>query len=237
MTATEANTEPTLFDQRSLELSATPELSERSALKPSTAQAALHDADAAESSADATQTLDAADADDSAENAVDADAQPAEPTPTDRKRLEEQLDALKRKELELRRALAVADHPELRDAIRAIEGRAWAVARAEEKIAQGLSKSEARRREGVTKKLGTLRDKRAELDAQITTLETELEGLGTERLAGFEEERRLALQQLLLALGTHDAELRAAGLEADALIPDISRWLPELDTIAKQHTA
>lgn len=153
----------------------------------------------------------------------------------ERKRLAEQLDALKRKELELRRALAMADHPELVGAIRAIEARALAVSRAEAKLAQGFSKSEARRREVVDKKLSALRDKRAELDAQIGAFESELAGLGTDRLATFESERKQALEQLVVALGTHVAALSAAGLDAVALIPEITSWLTEIEAISAQQ--
>jgi len=157
--------------------------------------------------------------------------------PTDRKRLAEQLDALKRKEFELRRALAAADHPELADAIRLLEGRAFSVSRVEAKIAQGFSKTEARRREVIEKKLGTLRDKRAELDSQIGALETELTGLGADRLTAFQREREGALQELLRALGTHEAALRAAGLDSARLVPEIEGWMPELEALATKVSA
>lgn len=156
-------------------------------------------------------------------------------TQSERKRLAEQLDALKRKELELRRALVMADHPELVGAIRAIEARALAVSRAEAKLAQGFSKSEARRREVIDKKLVALRDKRAELDAQIVAFESELGGLGTERLSTFESERNQALEQLVIALGTHVAALSAAGLDAVGLIPEIAGWLTEIEAISAQQ--
>jgi hypothetical protein len=146
----------------------------------------------------------------------------------DRKRLAEQLDALKRKENGLRRALAAAEHPELAEPIRLIEGRAFSVSRAEAKLAQGFSKSEARRREVIEKKLGSLRDKRSELDRQIGTLEAELGGLGAGRLATFGHERQEALEQLLIALGTHAAAFRAVGLDPTSLVPEIEAWLPEL---------
>jgi len=158
-------------------------------------------------------------------------------TQSERKRLAEQLEALKRKELELRRALVMADHPELVGAIRAIEARAIAVSRAQAKLAQGFSKSEARRREVVDKKLVTLRDKRAELDTQIAALEGELAGLGAERLDTFESERKQALEQLVIALGTHVAALSAAGLDAVGLIPEIAGWLTEIEAISAQQRA
>jgi hypothetical protein len=224
MSAPEASTEPSLFDQRSHE--ALPETPQ----KPAHAEQA-----AARSEPVASDLADARDTQDSAEPSERSEA--AAPTVNDRKRLEEQLDALKRKEFELRRALAVADHPGLGEAIRAIEGRAFAVSRAEAKLAQGLSKSEARRSETIEKKLGALREKRAELDVQISALESELAGLGTERLTTFESERRQALEQLLIALGTHDAALSSAGMEANSLVPEITRWLPEIETLAKQLSA
>jgi hypothetical protein len=164
--------------------------------------------------------------------AVDTAAEEASPQVT-RKRLAEQLDALKRKEAELRRALAVADHPEIAEAIRTIEGRVYAVKRAETKISQGFSKSEARRRDVIEKKLGTLREKRAELDQQISTLETELGTLGSDRLATFESERAQALEQLFIALATHDPALHAAGFESSNLLPELSEWMPEIEALAK----
>ncbi|HKP57484.1 MAG TPA: hypothetical protein VJV78_12220 [Polyangiales bacterium] len=154
-----------------------------------------------------------------------------------RKRLAEQLDALKRKEFELRRALAAAEHPELADAIRSIELGALAVSRAEGKLAQGFSKGEARRREVIDKKLEALRSKREELDTQIQALQAELAGLGSDRLAGFEAERRAALEQLLIALGAHHDALHIAGLEPNKLVPEIDGWLPELEALAQQLSA
>jgi chromosome segregation ATPase len=158
-------------------------------------------------------------------------------TPSERKRLEQQLDALKRKETEIRRALALADHPELGEAVRVIEGRVFALSRADTKVAQGVSKGEARRRETIEKKLGSLREKRAELEQQITTLESELSGLGSDRLAGYQAERREALEQLLVAVASHDTVFSSASVEAAQLIPDLARWLPDLEALAKQLDA
>jgi hypothetical protein len=154
-----------------------------------------------------------------------------------RKKLEEQLEALKRKEFELRRALAIADHPELAEAVRVIEGRAFQISRVEAKLAQGLTKSEERRRDTIEKKLGSLRDKRAELDAQIGVLESELLALGAERATTFGSERLQALEQLLIALSTHQAALDAAGMEASSLVPELARWLPEIEVLAEQLAA
>ena len=156
------------------------------------------------------------------------------PAVLDRKRLKEQLDALKRKEAELRRALAVTDHPELADAIRTLEASAYCVTRAETKISQGFSKGEARRREVIEKKLSSLREKRSELDTQIEALEGELAGLGTQRIAEFELERKNALKDLMIALATHDAALVGAGYEAQSLLPEIAEWMPELEAVARE---
>jgi hypothetical protein len=106
-----------------------------------------------------------------------------------RRKLEEQLEALKRKEVELRRALVMADHPELADSIRILQGRTYALERVEVKLALGLTKAELRRRETLQKKLASLADKRAELDAQTLEVQTELDSLGTERQLGYEAER------------------------------------------------
>src|SRR4051812_20300377 len=110
----------------------------------------------------------------------------------ERRRLEEQLNALKRREAELRRALAIADHPELADAVRALDGATYSVTRIETKMAQGLSKSEEKRRETVEKKLAQAQEKRAELDTQIADFRAELSALGEERTRAFELERREA---------------------------------------------
>jgi chromosome segregation ATPase len=151
----------------------------------------------------------------------------------DRKRLEAQLEALKQRELELRRALAIADHPELADAIRLLDGRAYALSRAEAKIAQGLSKSEERRKETLEKKLDGLREKRAELDAQIAELERELALLVDARRDALEDERKAALHELVAALGQHAAALSAAGLEVSALVPEIGQRMAEIRAAAE----
>jgi hypothetical protein len=155
----------------------------------------------------------------------------------DRKRIEEQLEALKRRESELRRALAVADHPELSEAIRSLEGCAYALSRAEGKLAQGLSKAEERRRDTLEKKLAGAREKRAEIDAQIAELEGELATLTDERIRAFEAERKEAMERLLAALGTHTAALSTAGLEASALVPELARWMPEIRELAEKLVA
>jgi chromosome segregation ATPase len=152
----------------------------------------------------------------------------------DRKRLEAQLEALKQRELELRRALAIADHPELADAIRLLDGRAYALTRAEAKIAQGLSKGEERRKETLEKKLDGLREKRAELDAQLAGLERELAQLVDARRDALEGERKAALHELVAALGQHTGALAAAGLEVSELVPEIGQRMAEIRAAAEQ---
>ena len=155
----------------------------------------------------------------------------------DRRKLEEQLEALKRKESELRRALTLADHPSLAEAVRVLEGRIYSVARVEAKLAQGPSKSEARRREAIGKKLSSLQEKRAELDAQITQLEAELTGLGADRTQVYESERREALEQLMITLSTSEGQFRDAGIEVSTLVPDLGRLMPELEQLAEGMVA
>lgn len=161
---------------------------------------------------------------------------PAE-MPPDRKKIEEQLGALKRKEAELRRALAIADHPALGEAIRAVEGRVYAVTRAEAKMAEGLSKSESKKRETLEKKLGVARAKRDEIQATIDALEAELAPLGEERARAAEAERKDAMERLLAALATHDDAFRAAGVEASALVPELGRLLPDVQAMAESLVA
>lgn len=244
MSATDASSEPSLFDLTSSEPAskapATPRVEERSA-RAATASAPLEPIVTSGSSKAASDRADGDGPDSHAlvsdalvSDAADTALSPEATTQSDRKRLAEQLSALKRKESELRRALAAADHPELAEAIRLIEARAFVVARVETKLAQGFSKTEARRREVIEKKLGSLRDKRAALDTQIGTLETELSGLGSDRLATFRQERQEALQQLLIALGTHEAALHDAGLDPASLVPEIEGWLPELEALASK---
>ena len=226
MTVTEAKMEPSLFDLRSRE--AEPQQPHSTSV-PSTNLASQAEA--------ANDALAASIAHEAAELAETAES----PEPTvekaedKRKRIEKQLDALKRKEAELRRALLVTGHPEIGDVIGAIEGRVFAVTRAEEKAGHGLSKAELRRRETIDKKLASLREKRVELDSQIGALEQELAGLGSEQLAAFEAERRQALTQLLVTISTHASALSAVGLDANSLVPD--RLLSEIEAIAREVSA
>ncbi len=161
---------------------------------------------------------------------TDSDGTPRRP---DRRRLEGQLEALKRKESELRRALAIADHPGVADAVRLLEGRVYSVASIEAKMAQGLSKTAARRLETVQKKLVSLREKRAELDVQINQLDAEAYQL-SERTSAFEAERNEALQNLMTTLSTHEDALRQAGLDASLLVPELARLMPEVIALAQR---
>jgi len=205
--------------------------SESSEPTPSVSEAAT--ASATEEAAESTEASASAGEDGEAASAKGENANEEELPKSDRKRLAEQLDALKKKEAELLRALAITDHPDLADAIRTIEARVYCVARADAKLAQGLSKSEARRQEVLSKKLSALREKRTELDTQIVALEAESEELGAARLTDFQRERQDALQDLMVALATHDTALDAAGLSVQSLLPELSGLMPELEAIAR----
>lgn len=216
-----------------------PRVSQDSEPKPSASEDAAVTASADEAAVTASEDAsasedDAASASEAGEPSAKGENTSEEELPkNDRKRLAEQLDALRKKEAELLRALAITDHPDLADAIRTIEARVYCVARADAKIAQGLSKSEARRQEVLSKKLTALREKRAELDTQITALEAESEELGASRLTDFQRERQDALQELMVALATHDSALDSAGLSVQSLLPELSGLMPELEAIAR----
>lgn len=155
---------------------------------------------------------------------------PVEPV-NGRDRIQQQLEALKQREAELRRELAMADHPELADAIRSIEGRAYGVSRVEAKMAEGLSKSEQRRKETLEKKLAAALERRAEIDAQIAALELELTPLGEARLSAFAKERAEALVTLVGLLRMHEPALRTASLEISLLVPALASWRDEIDAL------
>ncbi|MEC7525295.1 MAG: hypothetical protein VYE22_35760 [Myxococcota bacterium] len=150
----------------------------------------------------------------------------------ERLRIEQQLAQLERKQAELKRQLAMASHPELADALREVEGRAYGVTRVEEQLAQPLTKSEERQRAKLEKKLAGAREKRDALDAQITELETELSALSDERVAALQDERRAALHQLFTVLAQHSEGFESAGLQVAELIPELDVWLPELRALA-----
>ncbi len=150
---------------------------------------------------------------------------------TDRERIQHQLQQLKQRESELRRELAIAEHPDLADAIRQIEGRAYGVGRVEAKMAEGLSKSELRKKETLEKKLLSAMEKRVELDQQIEALEAELAPLGEARTLAFQKERGEALLRLAGLLDEHAEAIASAKLDLDALIPALPAWREEIETL------
>lgn len=194
-----------------------------------------------------SKTADGSDAPPEAAAAAPLEADDGEPPPAesasldeltpDRRRIEEQLEALKRREFQLRRELAMADHPALAEAIRVLEGCVYSVSRADEKLAQGLTKSEQRRQETLGKKIASLTEKRDALDAQIEQLRQELSSQGQERMRGFETERREAMERLVAALGKHGGALQEADLEATELLPQIGAWMDEIRGVAEQLVA
>lgn len=153
------------------------------------------------------------------------------PPVDDRSRIEAQLEQLKQRECELRRALAIAEHPALADAIHRIEGRAYGVRRVEAKIAQGLSKSEQRKKDTLEKKRAAAVERRAELDAQIAALDAELEPLGQGRITAFETERVEALLRLIAVLDEHQDAIGAVSLDLPSLIPSLAGWQSDIDAI------
>jgi hypothetical protein len=150
---------------------------------------------------------------------------------TERDRIQSQLEQLKQRECELRRELAIAEHPELADAIHQVEGRAYGVRRVEAKIAQGLSRSEQRKKETLEKKLAVAMQRRAEIDAQIGALHAELEPLGQGRITAFETERVEALLRLIAVLDEHEPAIATAGLDLASLVPSLSSWRADIDAI------
>lgn len=160
---------------------------------------------------------------------------PAARAQNERKRIEEQLAQLERKQAELRRALASAEHPELADAIREIEGRAYGVARAEERLANPLTKAEERQRAKLEAKLEAAKAKRAELDATIASLESELAALTDARLEGLRAQHEEALKALFAAMARHADAFEAAGLQMTTLVPELEKWLPELRAMAEKR--
>jgi len=169
-----------------------------------------------------------------------AEASPPEHTDAaaaheERQRIERQLRQLKRKEAELRRALIVADHPQLSQPILEVDGRVYAVQQAADRLDSPLTKSEAKKQERLGKKLASLQTKRAALDASIAELETELAQLGEERLASLTADRDAALQKLFVVMGQHAATFDAAGIQVGAVVPDLERWLPAIRAMAEEH--
>jgi hypothetical protein len=256
MTVSEAYTEPTLFDLRARERQSEEDaqhtlqaLSTHDAASavPAAGAASLapqaREAEPPAEASEARQTAETADAAQSAQAGETGEpgetaqaAAPGATPPDEKKRLEKQLDALKRKESELRRALLVAERPELAEAIRTIQGHAYSVQRAEDKASHGLSKAEVRRRDTLDKKLTGLREKRTELDKQIEALEAEHNTLGAEQAAASQVERRQALGQLLRSLSMNAAAFTDAGIDAQSVVPELARLMPELEGFARELT-
>jgi chromosome segregation ATPase len=162
----------------------------------------------------------------------------------DRKRIEEQLAQLERKRLELSRALVIADHPELADPIRLVEGRLYAVGRVEERMREGLSKAEARKVETLGKKRQALLAKKAELDlkraeleAEVAGLDRELAALGEEREQAFVRERAEALEALVVTLAKVGPAFDAAAVEPTSLVPDLAARMDEIRATAQALAA
>lgn len=173
-------------------------------------------------------------AEDSHETFGDVLSEPSASPMGGRDRIQQQLELLKQREAELRRELAIADHPELADAIRQIEGRAYGVSRVEVKMAQGLTKAEARKKETLEKRLSGLEERRAEIDAQIEAIVTELQPLGEARLLAFQHERAEALVRLGAVLAEHDEALRAAAVDVTSLVPALAGWTTELSLLRER---
>lgn len=216
----EASSESTSEAPESIE-AATPE-----AASP---EAAMSEATTSETPAGETPVAEASETPEASAEMAEA---PTETPPLQgRDRIQQQLEQLKQREAELRRELAMADHPGLADAIRQIEGRAYGVARVEAKMAQGLSKSELRKKETIEKKLSTAKERRAEIDAQIAALELELAPLGEERVLAFQKERAEALLRLVSLLGEHEAAIAAANLDLGLLVPALAAWRTEIEAL------
>src|SRR5688572_895276 len=79
----------------------------------------------------------------------------------DRKTLELELEAVRRKELALVRAIAITDHPGLGEVLAQLDERLATVVRLEQQLASGLSGAELQRRDTLLEVLGRLYDKRA----------------------------------------------------------------------------
>lgn len=185
--------------------------------------------DAAESN-EATESSEASEPNDASEAVEDR-------TQSERSRIEEQLALLEKKQAELRRALAIADHPELGDAIREIEGRAYGLSRAEQRLAEPRTKGEERQRAKLEKKLEATKQKRDELDRAIAAIETELAALSEERVTALRADRETALQALFVVLARHADAFESAGVQVTVLVPELEAWLPELRAMADARTS
>ncbi len=155
----------------------------------------------------------------------------------DRDRIVRQLEQLKRREAELRRALIVADHPELDAPIREVDGRVYGVQLASERLDAPLTKGEQKKIERFEKKLEGARVKRAELDAAIAELEGELKALRDDRQSTLEAQRDEALRNLLTTLAEHAPAFEAVGMQISTIVPELEPWLPTLRAMAEEKGA
>jgi hypothetical protein len=159
----------------------------------------------------------------------------------ERQRIEEQLALLEQKKRELSKALALADHPALAAPLRMIEGRLYAVSRAETQMAAGLSKSEEKRKESLAKKRETLALKKAELEAklaeaaeQILAIDKDLLALGDERRLALESERNAALEALVIALSEHGPAFDAVKVDPAAIVEGLAPRMGEVHATAER---
>ena len=159
----------------------------------------------------------------------------------ERQRIEEQLALLEQKKRELSKALVLADHPALQGPIRMIEGRLYAVSRAETQMAAGLSKAEEKRKESLAKKRETLALKKAELEAklaeaaeQILAIDKDLLALGDERRDAFEAERTSALEALVVVLSEHNAAFDAVKVDPAAIVEGLAQRMGEVQATAER---
>lgn len=151
----------------------------------------------------------------------------------DRDRIVRQLEQLKRREAELRRALIVADHPALDAPIREVDGRVYGVHMASERLDAPLTKGEQKKIERIEKKLETAKAKRAELDLAIEELGGELRALREDRRATLEGQRDEALSNLLTTLAEHAPTFEAVGMQISEVIPELEPLLPKLREMAE----
>ena len=169
--------------------------------------------------------------------AMEAASDPAK----ERHRIEEQLALLEQKKRELSKALVLADHPALQGPLRMIEGRLYAVSRAETQMAAGLSKSEEKRKESLAKKRETLALKKADLasklaeaEDQLLAIDKDLLALGDDRRVAFEKERRSALEALVIALSEHGPVFDAVKVDPAAIIEGLAPRMGEVHATAER---
>jgi len=139
----------------------------------------------------------------------------------DRQRLEQELRAVRRKELELMRAIVVADHPQLGEALTVLETHMQRVVSAQQQLAEGLSESDRRRHAELTELMNGLKQQRADLNLEIEAHECELRALGEERSQRLQFAEREALHALATAHQEHERSLLSAGANLEVLLPGL----------------